>query len=215
MSDLLLPNAETPATPLMMGVLLYHEVNELEAVTVYSVLKTAELVLTETSPDALPLSVFTVAKARNSVQTAGAMTITPLYAFASVPPTSVLIVPGGAGVDKALRDRAVTGYLEAVGGDQQVLASVSSGALLLGKLGFLRNQIVSIHPALADRLEDYEILRVSDDRLVKNESGIWSARGALAGVDLGLELLRHFFSDEVVARTAERLAIETVQPALF
>ena len=94
------------------------------------------------------------------------------------------------------------------------MASVSSGALLIGKTGFLRDQIATTHPALLERLEDYEILRVSQDRLVKNEK-VWCAGAGLAGVDLGLELIRHFFGEDLVTRVAERLAIETVQPALF
>ena len=207
-------DAATPSTPdapaLNIGVLLYHEVSELESISTYSVLKTAELIL----DDAERLRVFTVAKARNSVQTSGGLTITPLYAFASVPDTQVLVVPGGSGVDKVMRDKTVMNYLASVGASQTILASVSSGALLIGKTGFLRDQIATTHPALLERLEDYEILRVSQDRLVKNER-VWCAGAGLAGVDLGLELIRHFFGEDLVTRVAERLAIETVQPALF
>ena len=200
----------SPSPALNIGVLLYHEVSELESVSTYSVLKTAELIL----DDVERLRVFTVAKARNSVQTSGGLTITPLYAFASVPDTHVLVVPGGSGVDKVMRDKTVMSYLRSVGGSQKILASVSSGALLIGKLGFLRNQVATTHPALLERLEDFEILRVSQDRLVKNKQ-VWCAGAGLAGVDLGLELLRHFFNEDLVARVAKRLAIETVQPALF
>ena len=194
-----------------IGMLLFHEVNELEVVGPYTVLNTAKAFLTGDES----FELFTVAKSRNSVQTSADMTITPTWAFMSAPPVDVLIVPGGRGVETALRDRALTQYLGSQKVNLKLVVSISSGALLLGSLGYLKDQVVTTHPDLYERIEDYEVLRVSEDRLVKNESGVWCSGGSVTGIEVGLELVRHLFGDEWAAKVARHLAIVTTQPSLF
>lgn len=193
-----------------IGVVLFHEVNELDVVGPYTVLDTARAFLDEA--DAFNL--FTVAKSRNSVQTSADMTFTPSWAFASAPPFDVLIVPGGRGVEGALRDKPLQQYLQAQRPNLKILASISGGALLLGALGFLKDQVVTTHPDLYERVEDYEVLRVSRDRVVKND-GVWCAGGSSAGLELGLDLVRHLYSESLSKRVAAHLGLATVQPGLF
>jgi len=194
-----------------IGVLLFHEVNELEVVGPYTVLNTAKAFL----PDPETLELCTVAKSRNSVQTSADMTITPTWAFMSAPPVDVLIVPGGRGVETALRDRALTQYLGAQKETLDLVVSISSGALLLGSLGYLKDKVVTTHPDLYERIEDYEVLRVSEDRIVKNDSGVWCSGGSVTGIEVGLELVKHLFSDELAAKVAKHLGIIATQPSLF
>jgi transcriptional regulator GlxA family with amidase domain len=194
-----------------VAILLYHEVNELEAVTLFHILHSAKQFLKD--PD--ELNVFTLAKARNSVQTSGGLTITPLYAFMSCPQPEVIIVPGGSGIDKAIRDKTITAYLGDVRPQLKILASVASGALLLGKLGFLRDQIATTTPELLEALEEFEVLNVSTERVVKNDSGIWCAGPSMAAVDLAMDVVRHVTSQDVAQRIEKRLGLVTSQPGLF
>jgi cyclohexyl-isocyanide hydratase len=194
-----------------VAILLYHEVNELEAVTLFHILHSAKQFLN----DADELNVFTLAKARNSVQTSGGLTITPLFAYMSCPQPDILIVPGGVGIDKAIRDKTITGYVSDVRPQLKILASVSSGALLLGKLGFLRDQVVTTSSELLETLEDFEVLKVSSERVVKNDSGIWCADNSMAAIDLAMDLVRHVTSQEVAQRVEKRLGLVKSQPGLF
>ncbi|UCH24998.1 MAG: DJ-1/PfpI family protein [Trueperaceae bacterium] len=181
-----------------VGVLLFHAVSELDVVGPIAVLNAAKRFLED--PEALEVS--TVARSRFSVQTTAGLTLTPGWAFASAPDYEVLIVPGGAGVRKASRDKAVQAFLDAQRAHLQVLASVSSGALLLGDLGFLRDQKVTSHPEVREELEAFEVALVSDDRLVMNPTGIWCAGGMTAGIDLALALLDYRFGPELAEKVA-------------
>lgn len=183
-----------------IALLLYHEVHELDVVGTYSALRAAANSLSEDQ-----LNLFTTAKSRNSVQTSGGLTVTPQWAFMSAPEPDVLIVPGGAGVDAASRDRALTSYLKDKAARVRLLVSVSTGAFLLGELGFLRDLRATTWLPLRERLLDYDVGEVVDARVVKNER-VWCAGGASAGLDVGLELLREFYGQEVAAHAAERLA---------
>jgi transcriptional regulator GlxA family with amidase domain len=193
-----------------IAILLYHEVNEFEAVILFHILHTAKQL-----SQVEDLEVFTLAKARNSVQTSGGLTITPLYAFMSCPQPDVLIIPGGAGIEKAVRDKTITGYISDARSHLKILASVSSGVLLLGKLGYLRDQIVTSRHELLERLEDFEVLEVSKERIVKNDSGIWCAGEGMAAIDLAMDIVRHVITPEIAQKVEKHLGLSTTQERLF
>ncbi len=191
-----------------IGILLYHEVNELDLVSPFAVLNSARQFLTEDA------HVFTLAKSRNSVQTLNGMTITPLYAFASAPELDVLIVPGGKGVDKALRDKAIVNYLPSALEQAKIHVAISSGAILLGHYGALRGKTVTIHPDLKERLESFEVLRVSSKAVVFDDN-VWTCNGSIAGLELAFELCKSLFGDGVTTRVAELYNAQTRQGQLF
>ena len=107
-----------------------------------------------------------MARSRFSVQTAAELTLTPAWAFASAPAYDALIVPGGPGVPHAAKDAAVGGYLQRVAPELRAIASVSSGALLLGAQGLLRGRRATSHPEVLAELEAFEVLAAERARLV-------------------------------------------------
>lgn len=195
--------------------LLFHEVHELNVIGPYSVLVAAArrlgdepVVGAEVSgrdADDAPaeevrqprLNVFTLAKSRNSVETSGGLVITPHRTFASAPTPEVIIVPGGRGIEAAIRDKPLRGYLERYAPQVRLLASVSTGALLLGEMGLLRDLRATTWAGQLERLKDYEPGEIVDARVVKNANGIWCSGGVSAGIDLGLELIADFFDPEL------------------
>lgn len=183
-----------------VGVLLFHRVGDLDAVGPIAVLNAARAL-----SEMAELDITTVARSRFSIQTAADLTLTPRWAFASAPQYDVLLVPGGPGIEAAMKDRAVEGFLAKQRPHLEVLAGISSGALLLGTFGYLRNQKATTHPDVLQHLEDYEVLRTCPDRVVKNPTGIWCAAGISAGMELALELLTDRFGLELSRRVARHL----------
>ncbi len=184
-----------------IAVLLYNEVLELDAFGPYSVLGAAKEDLDE---DALNL--YTVARSRMSVQTAGGLVVTPHWAFMSAPAPDVLVVPGGA-VDTVKRDRAVMSYLGEQAGRVQVLLAVGSGAFLLGELGLVRDQRATTWAGALERLRDYEAGEIVAGGVVKNPNGRWFVGGGASALAAGLELVRELFGEGVMAGAAERLEL--------
>ncbi|MGL4611861.1 MAG: DJ-1/PfpI family protein [Trueperaceae bacterium] len=189
-----------------IAVLLFHEVHELDAVTIYSILHTAKHFL----PDPDTFNLYTIAKGRNSVQTVGGFTITPNYAFASAPQPNILIVPGGIGIEKACKDNMICAYLEDIRPSLNMLVSISGGAFLLGKLGFLRDQMATTHPDNIEALEEFEVAGTSLERVVKNPSGIWCAGGSMAAAEVGLELIQDLLGHDMMRTVKKRLDIRSV-----
>ncbi len=207
--------------------LLFHEVHELNVIGPYSVLIAASRRLgdepiepgaedADVPAEGVPteearqpkLNVFTIAKSRNSVETSGGLVITPHRTFASAPTPEVIIVPGGRGIEVAIRDKPLRGYLERHTPQVRLLASVSTGALLLGEMGLLKDLRATTWAGQLNRLKDYEPGEIVDERVVKNPNGVWCSGGVSAGIDLGLELVADFFDPEL----ARDIAIELNYP---
>ncbi len=204
-----------------IALLLYHRVNELDMVGPYTTLYTAKHFLKEqhlakqdlaagaqTNGEREPgeaFGLYTVAKSRNSVETSGGLIITPHWAFNSAPPPDVLIVPGGAGAVQASRDKAVAGYLKEWAPKLKLLIGVSTGVLILGELGFLRDLRATTLATQRERLLDYEVGEIIDARVVKNGSGLWCSGGGAAGIDAGLELLKEFYGADLAEEVARYL----------
>ena len=187
-----------------IAVLLYNGVADLDALGVYSVLGAAKSALPEDA-----LGVYTVARSRMSVTTAGGLVVTPHWAFMSAPPPDVLIVPGGD-VDTVKKDRAVTAYLLERAPEVRICAAVGTGAFLLGELGLVRDMDATTWAGALERLRDYEVGEIVDAPVVKNQLGgkaRWFAGGGGKSLTVGLELLRDLFGGDAADAVGERLEL--------
>lgn len=183
-----------------IAVLLYNEVADLDALGVYGVLGAAKAALGEEG------SLYTVARSRMSVQTAGGLVVTPHWAFMSAPPPDVLVVPGG-NIDAAKKDRAVMAYLGEHAASVRRCLAVGSGAFLLGELGLLRDLEATAWAGALERLRDYEVGAVRDAPVVKNANGFWFAGGGARALAAGLLLAEDLFGAEVAREVAARLEL--------
>ncbi len=191
-------------TVINIAVLLYNGVADLDALGVYGVLGAAKTALPE---DALEL--YTVARSRMSVTTAGGLIVTPHWAFMSAPPPGVLIVPGGD-VDTVKKDRAVMAYLTEHAPAVRCCVAVGTGAFLLGELGLVRDMDATTWAGALERLRDYEVGEIVGAPVVKNQLGDkarWFAGGGEKSLVVGLELLRHLFGRDVAEVVGERLEL--------
>ena len=187
-----------------IAVLLYNGVADLDALGVYGVLGAAKSALSE---DALNL--YTVARSRMSVTTAGGLVVTPHWAFMSAPPPDVLLIPGGD-VDTVKKDRAVMAYLAEHAPEVRICAAVGAGVFLLGELGLVRDLDATTWAGALERLRDYDVGDLTDAPVVKNQlddKARWFAGGGVKSLAVGLELLRDLFGGEVADAVGERLEL--------
>ena len=116
----------------------------------------------------------------------------------------VLIVPGGAGTRALQHDAAVTAYL-ATYPRNRLIASVCTGALLLGAAGRLTGRRATTHASARGELARFGATAV-DDRVV-DEGQVVSAGGVTSGLDLGVHLVRRLAGDDVAAAIARQMEL--------
>jgi cyclohexyl-isocyanide hydratase len=123
----------------------------------------------------------------------------------------LLYVPGGLGTRALLGDARLTDYLRSWGGDRPV-ASVCTGALLLGAAGHLRGLRATTHHRAYDLLRPYCGDVVTDRRIV-DEGRVVTAGGVASALDLGLYLVQKFWGVEARVTIAAQMEYRGYSPA--
>jgi len=125
--------------------------------------------------------------------------ITPDSVYEDLSRFDLLYVAGGLGTVTLMDNQRAIDYLK-TWGDERPLASVCSGALLLGRAGFLRDKRATTHHQAVELLRPL-CREVVTNRRVVDEGRIVTAGGVSSALDLGLYLVEKFWG------TAARVAI--------
>lgn len=136
--------------------------------------------------------------------------------FDSAPKTiHTLVVPGAPAVplERALADPETIGWLARAAERAHRVASVCSGAFLLGALGMLDGRRVTTHWMAADRLaRAYPRAKVEVEALFVEDGKIWTAAGVTSGIDLALALVARDLGRQTSLAVARSLVLHLVRP---
>jgi cyclohexyl-isocyanide hydratase len=114
----------------------------------------------------------------------------------------VLVVPGGPGT-RSLADAPDVAAWLGTFPHNRIIASVCSGALLLGAAGRLRGRRATSHARVIDRLPAYGATPVRER--VVDEGTVVTAGGVTSALDLGIHLVRRLYDPETAARIAGQM----------
>ena len=124
-----------------------------------------------------------------------------------------LLLPGGHGVDAALRDRELVEWVHRTAGRSLRIATVCSGAFLAAEAGLLGGRRVTTHWARAAQLaSEYPSIEVDADPIYLRDGNIWSSAGVTAGIDLALALVEDDLGTEVSQLIARWLVMFLHRP---
>lgn len=118
----------------------------------------------------------------------------PTVAFADCPHLDVLCVPGGPGVGDLLNDGETVGFLRHQGARARYVASVCTGALLLGAAGLLEGYQATCHWLFRPYLPLFGA-HPAKGRVVRDRNRI-SGAGVTAGIDVALALAAELEGEE-------------------
>jgi len=189
-----------------IGVLLFDEVELLDFAGPCEVLSMANAIVSRQDPQEAPFSVFTVSETPERVIARGGLRVLPDHTIDGCPTMDVLLVPGGPGVRREMHNQRLIEWIITRAQQSLQVASVCTGALLLGKARLLAGHRVTTHWAALDELARIcpEAIVIRGKRVV--ESGrIITAAGVCAGIDLALYLVSLYLGEEIGRLTAERM----------
>lgn len=155
----------------------------------------------------VPFTVTTVAERKAPpITTRSGLSIIPYYTYKNAPQADIVIVPGGLGARHELHNRATLDFLREQASDAELIVSVCTGALLLGKAGLLDGLSATTHHAAFDELHSVAPLCniVRDKRYVDNGKIITSA-GITAGIDTALYIVQRLVGVDTARETAEHM----------
>lgn len=123
----------------------------------------------------------------------------------------LLYVPGGIGTRLLMNDPRLIAYLKTWGADKP-LASVCTGALLLGRAGYLAGKRATTHHRALDLLKPF-CREVVTDRRIVDEGRVVTAGGVSSSLDLGLYLVEKFWGAAAREKIAAQMEYRGYSPA--
>jgi transcriptional regulator GlxA family with amidase domain len=147
------------------------------------------------------------------------VTATAGLSFAAIPlpskrsPVDTLIVAGGQGVMRAADDTELVGWVRERAGHARRVASVCTGAFLLGAAGLLNGRRAVTHWEYCDRLaQRHPLVRVEPDPIFINDGPVWTSAGVTAGIDLALALVEEDLGRPIALEVARHLVVFLKRP---
>jgi transcriptional regulator GlxA family with amidase domain len=152
------------------------------------------------------LRVLTVA-AQPEVRCNGGLRVLVDTTIEKCPSLDTLIIPGGPGADDRTdeQDNALIPFIRRRAPETRLIASVCTGAFILGRTGLLDGHRATTHSSLLNAFRDeFPQIEVATAKVV-DQGNIVTAAGVSSGIDLSLHLLDRWFGPSVRQRSARNL----------
>jgi len=190
---------------LCIGLYLFDEVEILDFAGPLEVFSTASRVFARLHPGAPPPFSTALIGREPNIRARGGLRVSVPHRIDDHPPLDLLIVPGGV-VDAELERPDVITWVGAQAARNRRIASVCTGAFLLGEAGLLDRRRCTTHwedvAALRSRYPNAHV--VTDSRFV-DDGPIVTSAGISAGLDMSLYLVARLADRSLAVRTARQM----------
>ena len=171
-----------------IGILLFDDAEELDFVGPYEVFTMINEVLKRQGKEP-EHDVLLLAERDNAVRCAKGMQVLPHATLNQAPALDVLLVPGGQGTRREVKNEALLAWIARSAQDCRWITSVCTGALLLTAAGPARGKRVTTHWGYVSQLRERgEAAEVLENTRYVRDGNVVTAAGVSAGIDMALWL---------------------------
>ncbi|MGH8808059.1 MAG: DJ-1/PfpI family protein [Noviherbaspirillum sp.] len=190
---------------LSVGILVFDEVEILDFSGPYEVFSTAARLHARQGGAGTLFRCFLVAPVMRPVRTRGGMKVLPDCTLLPSSDIDVLLVPGGD-VSAVMNNTEVIDWLRAQAQDARIVASVCTGAFLLGAAGVLDGLQVTTHwEDQQDLQARFPALTVRPDVAWADCGKVVTSAGISAGIDMSLHLVERLAGRQLAQATATQM----------
>ena len=125
--------------------------------------------------------------------------------FKSLPPNSILLLPGGRGVRKMVEDKVFLSSLEKAVQQAELVLSICTGAALLAQIGHLKGRKATSNKLALSWVasHDREVLWQEQARWVV-DGKFYTSSGVSAGMDMSLGFVADFWGQDLAEELAKK-----------
>jgi len=156
--------------------------------------------------DPAPFNTHTVALNEEPIKARGNLSIHPHHSIDNCPTPDIILLPGGAGSRRLMKDERVLNWIAKHVDNLEKLLSVCTGAFYIAQSGLLDGLSATTHhdafPEFKEAFPDIEL--IEDKRYVEHEK-IITAGGISAGIDMSLYVVEQLLGEEKLALTLEEM----------
>ena len=186
-----------------VGILVFDDVEVLDFCGPFEVFSVTRLDESRRREDPSPFEVLLLAERAGPVVASGGLKVTPDATLADCPPLDVLLVPGGWGTRREIRNAPLLAWIAERGRQVPLLTSVCTGAMLLGHAGLLDGLRATTHWRSLDWMRDsFPQVAVVRDLNVVEDGRVVTSAGISAGIDLSLRVVARFHGEPIARATA-------------
>lgn len=172
-------------TPKHIGIVLFPDVEELDAVGPWEVLS---FWARQFPQDGFGVSCLSADG--GFVHCAKGLTVQAHHSFADAPALDVLVYPGGAGTRPQLHDDTRLEWVRRQRASTALMTSVCTGSLVFAAAGLLSHRPATTHWASLDLLAELDpTIDVRANQRFVDDGDIITASGVSAGIDMALHLV--------------------------
>ena len=188
------------------GIVVFEDVEVLDFCGPFEVFSVARLNEQKRREEPSPFNVFLVAEARGPLAAAGGMKVLPDHGLDDCPALDILVVPGGWGTRKEMNNGRLLGWIADRSRQVQILASVCTGALLLGKAGLLDGRRATTHWRSLDWMQGlFPKTHVEKQLHFVEDGDLFTSAGISAGIDMALKVVARCYGDAIARATAKHM----------
>lgn len=152
------------------------------------------------------VTLITVAKTAGPVASAQGVAVVAQKSLADTPKLDLLVVPGGFGVGKVLKDAETLAWLRERAAQAEITTSVCNGASILAAAGLLDGRPATTNKAywkIATR-SGPKVKWVPEARWV-DDGNVVTSSGVAAGIDMTLHVVSRLFGEPVAQHLADEI----------
>lgn len=157
-------------------------------------------------PGSMPT--FTIGASGEEIRGVNGLTVKPLHRFQTTPGFDILVVPGGSGARREMKNSETLAFVRRAADNCELVASVCTGSLILAAAGLLDGRRATTHWAALDELKQFLQVHVDHQRFIRQGSIITSS-GISAGIDMALHVVEDFQGPKVSREVAHRMEYRT------
>ncbi len=189
-----------------VGIVVFDNVEVLDFCGPFEVFSVTRLNEEKRRDEPSPFNVFLVAERTEPVVTAGGMKVIPDCDFRHCPPLDILVVPGGWGTRREMSNEYLLAWIARCSQEVEILASVCTGALLLGRAGLLDGKRATTHWRCLDWMQElFQNTTVEKNLHVVEDGKLITSAGISAGIDMALIVVARYFGEEIARATARQM----------
>lgn len=189
-----------------VGIVLFENIEVLDFCGPFEVFSVTRLNEERRREDPSPFEVLLVAEKNDPVITTGGMKVIPHYTFENCPKLDILVVPGGWGIRKELKNHKMLNWLRIRASEVETLTSVCTGSMLLGFAGLLDGHHATTHWRSLDWMrESFPSVTVEYDKHVVEDGRIFTSAGISAGIDMALKVVARYYGEAIARATAKHM----------
>lgn len=189
-----------------LGIIIFEDVEVLDFCCPFEVFSITRLEENKRRKEFSPFEVILISQSCQPIITTGGMKVIPDFTFGDCPSLDILVVSGGWGTRKEMNNDVMLSFFRSRAENVEILASVCTGALILGSAGLLDGLSATTHWCYLEMMQEF-FLKVTVDKKshVVTAGKVITSAGISAGIDMALLIVEKYFGEEVARSTARHM----------